>query len=166
MGLIFNGKEIWEGNSSGEVLYQIPSGYDGFFLSTNLDVPDIGKFKSISGSNVLTLSKSIADCDNGILVYLSNQAASMLTTGGHYKYTFVPNPPVSPQKLIIKKDAPSASMTYGWYGGDEGNNMLTSTGNVSVSGNKMKVTTDSESGMYEYVDNEYTFWVITSIVSY
>lgn len=163
MGLIFNGKEIWEGNSSGEVLYQIPSGYDGFFLSTDVNAPDIGKFKSISGSNVLTLSKSIADCDNGILVYLSNKAASMLTAGDHYKTTFVPNPPVSPQKLIIKKDSPSASMTFGWYTLD---NTLTSTGKVSVSGNKMKVTTDSEAGMYTHVNDEYIFWVITSIVSY
>lgn len=163
MGLIFNGKEIWEGNSSGEVLYQIPSGYDGFFLSTNLDAPDIGKFKSISGSNVLTLSKSIADCDNGILVYLSNHVADWNITGSEYQTTFVPNPPVSPQKLIIKKGSPSASMTYGWYAGI---NTLTSTGNVSVSGNQMKITTDSEAGMYAQIGGDHVFWVITSIVSY
>ena len=163
MGLIFNGKEIWEGNSSGEVLYQIPTGYDGFFLSSNLGAPDINKFKAISGSNIITLSKSIADCDNGILVYLSNQVASMLIVGDHYKTTFVPNPPVSPQKLIIKKDSPSASMTFGL---SNGNNTLTSTGHISVSGNQMKITTDSAAGMYTYVNDNYDFWVITSIVSY
>ena len=163
MGLIYNSKEIWEGDSSGEVLYQIPSGYDGFFLSTNLDVPDIGKFKSISGSNVLTLSKSIADCDNGILVYLSNQVASMLTTGDYYKSTYVPNPPVSPQKLIIKKDSPSASMTFGWHAGS---NAPISTGRVSVSVNKMKITTDYAAGMFMQTSDESVFWVITSIVSY
>lgn len=164
MGLIFNGKEIWEGNSSGEVLYQIPSGYDGFFLSTDLNAPDIDKFKSISGSNLLTLSKSIVDCDNGILVYLSSRGASWNTSGYEFKGGFDPNPPVSPQKLIIKKDSPSASMTYGWYAG---NNTLTSTGKVSVSGNKMKITTDSEAGMYAQIGEGYhVFWVITSIVSY
>lgn len=163
MGLIYNNKEIWDGNSSGEVLYQIPTGYDGFFLTAGADVPDIKKFKAISGSNTILLSKSIADCDNGIVVFLSNQVASCLTVGDHYKTTFVPNPAVSPQKMLIKKGSPTASMTYGWYTGD---NMLTSTGNVSVSGNQMKVTTDSEVGMYTYVDNEYIFWVITSIVSY
>lgn len=163
MGLIFNNKEIWEGNSSGEVLYQIPSGYDGFFLTAGTDVPDIKKFKAISGSNIITLSKSIADCDNGILVYLSNQVAGMSTVGDHYKATFVSNPPVSPQKLTIKKDSPSASMTFGW---SSGSNSPTSTGRVSVSGKKMEITTDYVAGMYVYVDNEYTFWVITSIVSY
>lgn len=163
MGLIFNNKEIWEGNSSGEVLYQIPSGYDGFFLSTDLHAPDIDKFKSISGSNVLTLSKSIADCDNGILVYLYNQVADWDITGTEWKHTFVPNPPVSPQKLIIKKGSPSASMTYGWYAGD---NTLTSTGNVSVSGNQMKITTDYAAGMCAQIRGDHVFWVITSIVSY
>lgn len=161
MGLIFNNKEIWA--PSREVLYQIPSGYDGFFLSTNLDAPDIDKFKSISGSNVLTLSKSIADCDNGILVYLSNQVADWDTTGSEWKHTFVPNPAVSPQKMLIKKGSPASSMTYGWYAGI---NTLTSTGNVSVSGNQMKITTDSEAGMYAQIGGDHVFWVITSIVSY
>ena len=163
MGRIYNNKEIWEDTSSGEVLYQIPSGYDGIFMSTNLDAPDIGKFKAISGSNVLTLSKSIADCDNGILVYLSNQVADWDITGSEWKDTFVPNPAVSPQKMLIKKGSPSASMTYGWYAG---NNTLTSTGNISVSGNQMKITTDSEAGMYAQIGGDHVFWVITSIVSY
>ncbi|ARW21890.1 hypothetical protein [Levilactobacillus brevis] len=164
MGLIYNNKEIW--NSSGEVLYQIPTGYDGFFLTGSTGVPDIKKFKAISGSNTILLSKSIADCDNGIVVFLSNQVATCLTAGDHYKTTYEPFPPVSPQKMLIKKGSPKASMTFGWYGGTGASSSLTSTGNISVSENQMKVTTDSEAGMYLYVDNEYIFWVITSIVSY
>ncbi|GEB75107.1 hypothetical protein [Levilactobacillus brevis] len=164
MGLIYNNKEIWEDTSSGEVMYQIPSGYDGIFLSTNLNAPDINKFKSISGSNIITLSKSIADCDNGILINLSSQVAEWNTSGYEWKDTFVPNPAVSPQKMLIKKGSPTASMTYGWYAG---NNTLTSTGNVSVSGNQMKVTTDSEAGMFAQIgEGDHIFWVITSIVSY
>lgn len=160
MGLIFNNKEIWA--PSREVLYQIPSRYDGFFLSGNSGVADIRRFKSIPGSNALTLSKSIEDCDNGILVYLSNKIANKTTYGSQSESIYVPNPPVSTQKLIIKKDSPSASMTYGWTTGGG----RTSTGNVSVSGNKMKVTTDGVLGMYTSLSGEDLFWGITSIVSY
>lgn len=164
MGLIFNNKEIWEGNSAGEVLYQIPSGYDGFFVSARYgDAPDIGKFKAINGSDTINLSKSITDCDNGILVYLSQQAVSWITDNYSSSSLYTPVSPVSPLKMVIRKNSPSASMTYGYYSD------VTSyaNGNIKVSGNKMTFNTDDTAGTGVLIDGDrVAFWVITSIVSY
>lgn len=164
MGLIFNGKEIWEGNSSGEVLYQIPSGYDGFFVSARYgDAPDIGKYKAINGSDTINLSKSITDCDNGILVHLSQQAVSWITDNYSSSSLYTPTPPVSPLTMVIKKDSPSASMTYGFYV----NGTAHASGNIKVSGNKMTFETDDTAGMGILLNGDRViFWVITSIVSY
>lgn len=163
MGLIFNNREIWEGDSG--ILYKIPSGYNGFFVSAQYGTaPDIGNYKAVSGSDTLTLLKSINDCDNGIIINLSSEVISWITDNSYPNEAFTPKGQVSPLKMIIKKSSPHASMRYGAYPDSD----TTFPGNVVVSGNKIKfTTTDGIPGTgYLTHENVVIFWAIKSIVEY
>lgn len=164
MGLIYNSKEIWPGISSGESMYPIENGYAGFFLSGNSGIGDRANFKSIPNVSKIEMTGSIDDCENGIMISASQQGLFQYNDS-NYGGTFNPVPPVSPTSILISKDSPSGSITLGRNASSDNTYLLKCTIKASE-----KLLTFSSSGNYpmgQYDDDMgWTFWAITSIVSY
>lgn len=164
MGLIFNNKEIWD--SSREVLYQIPSGYDGFFLSGNSGVADISRFKSIAGASTIQLMQPIDKCENGVQVNVFQRGLFQYNTADKYHGLYDPNPPFSAKSILIPKGSLTGSISFGLTS-DENEAYLVAHGSIKASGDILRFTTGRNNFMGQFdSDLGWTFWAITSIVSY
>lgn len=151
---------------TGQSLYSIPTGYNGFFLSGYSSVADISGFKSIAGASTIQLMQPIDKCKNGVQVNVFQRGLFQYNTADKYQGLYDPNPPFSAKSILIPKGSLTGSISFGMTS-DVHEANLVAHGSIKASGDILRLTTDRNNFMGQYDnDSGWIFWAITSIVSY
>lgn len=151
---------------TGQSLYSIPTGYNGFFLSGDSGVTDISGFKSIAGASTIQLMKPIDKCKNGVQVNVFQRGLLQYNTADKYQGLYDPNPPFSAKSILIPKGSLTGSISFGMTS-DVNETYLVAQGSIKASGDILQFTTGGYNFMGQFdSDQGWAFWAITSIVSY
>lgn len=151
---------------TGQSLYSIPTGYNGFFLSGNSGVADINGFKSIAGASTIQLMQPIDKCKNGVQVNVFQRGLFQYDTADKYHGLYDPNPPFSAKSILIPKGSLTGSISFGMTSDVHEANLVVH-GSIKTSGDILRFTSGSNKFMGQFhSDTGWSFWAITSIVSY
>ena len=151
---------------TGQSLYSIPIGYNGFFLSGDSGLTDISRFKSIAGASTIQLMQPIDKCKNGVQVNVFQRGLFQYTTADNHNGLYDPNPPLSAKSILIPKGSLTGSISFGMTSDVHETNVVVH-GSIKASGDILQFTTGGNNFMGQFdSDQGWAFWAITSIVSY